>query len=139
MHNLYVFIVKFVNTGCNLANISWRFGQYRLAIWSIPVCVLANTRWRFGQYRLVLWPIRVGDFANTGWGFGQNRLVLWPILVGDLTNTGWRYRRRYIFQGLGRFKVEIGDSKNMGGLRIMLIYEIKNKKNRFCYRRVPLI
>ena len=37
MHNLYVRIVK--------------FGQYRLAIWSIPVGDLANTGWRFGQYR----------------------------------------------------------------------------------------
>ena len=28
---------------------------------------------------------------------------------------------------MGRFEVEIGDSKNMGGLRIMLRYGIKNK------------
>ena len=72
MHNLYVCIVKFVNTG-------WRFGQYRLAIWSILV----------------------GDLVNTGWRFGQ-------------------YRRRYIFQDLGRFEVEIRDSKNMWGLELCL-------------------
>ena len=66
------------------------------------------------------WPIPVDDFANTGIRFGE-------------------YRLRYIFKDLGRHEVEIEDSKNMGGLRIMLIYEIKNKKNRFCYRRVPLI
>ena len=36
MHNLYACIVKFVNT-------DWRFGQYWLAIWSIPVGDLANT------------------------------------------------------------------------------------------------
>ena len=63
------------------------------------------------------------------------------IPVGDLANTGWRfgqYRRRYIFQDLGSFQVEIGDSKNMGGLRIMPRYGIKNKKIDFGYRSVPL-
>ena len=51
MHNLYICIVKFVNTG-------WQFGQYRLAIWSIPVGDLVNTGWRFGQYLLAIWPYR---------------------------------------------------------------------------------
>ena len=83
----------------------------------------------------------VYDFANTGRRFGQYQLAIWPIPVGDLVNTGWRFRkyqRRYIFQDLGRFEVEIGDSKNMGGLRIMLRYGIKNKiKIDFGYRSVP--
>ena len=34
--------------------------------------------------------------------------------------------------------VTIWDSKNMGGLRIMPRYGIKNKKNRFGYKSVPL-
>ena len=64
-----------------------------------------------------------------------------PIPVGDVVNTDWRFRqnqRRYIFQDLGRFEVEIGDSKNMGGLTIMPRYGIKNKKNQFGYKSVPL-
>ena len=52
----------------DLVNTGWRFGPYRLVIWSIPVGDLANTGWRFGQYRLTNWPIPVGDFANTGEG-----------------------------------------------------------------------
>ena len=72
------------------------------------------------QYWLAVWPIAVGDLANTGRRFGQ-------------------YRQRYIFQDLGRFEVENGDSKNMGGLRIMPRYGIRNKINRFGYRSVPLI
>ena len=67
--------------------------------------------------------------------------MIWPIPVGDLANTGWRlgqYPRWYIFQDLGRFEVEIGNSKNMGSLRIMPRYGIKNKKNRLGYRSVPL-
>ena len=82
-----------------------------------------------------------GDFVNTGWRIGQYRLANWPIPVGELANTGWRfrqYRRRYIFEDLGRFEVEIEDSKNMEGLRIMPKYGIKNKKNRFGYRIVPV-
>ena len=63
------------------------------------------------------------------------------VCIVKLVNTGWRlgqYRRRYIFQDFGRFEVENGDSKNMGGLRIMPKYGIKNKKKRFGYRSVPL-
>ena len=61
--------------------------------------------------------------------------------VGALANTSWRfgqYRRRYIYQDLGMFEVEIRDSKNMGGLRIRPRYGIKNKKIDFVYRSVPL-
>ena len=86
-------------------------------------------------------PIRVGDLVNTGWRFGPYRLVIWSIPVGDMANTGWRfgqYRRRYIFQDLGRFEVEIGDSKNMGGLRIMPRYGIKNKKKSILPTEVSL-
>ena len=36
---------------------SWQFSQYWLAI--------------FGQYRLAIWSIPVGDLVNTGWQFGQ--------------------------------------------------------------------
>ena len=39
---------------------------------------------------------------------------------------------------MGRFEVEIGDSKNMGGLINMLRYGIKNKKIDSGYRSVPL-
>ena len=73
-----------------------------------------------------IWPIPVGDLLNTGEGTYPN---IGPVCV--LANTGWRigkYRRRYIFQDFGRFEVENGDSKNMGGLRIMPRYGIKNKK-----------
>ena len=66
------------------------------------------------------------------------------VCIVKFVNTGWRfgqYRRRYIFQDLGRFEVEIGDSKIMGGLRIMPRYGIKNKKIDFGYsvplRKVP--
>ena len=46
-----------------------------------------------------------------------------------------QYRRRYIFKDLGRFEVEIEDSKNTGGFR----YRIKNDmKNRFYHTSVPL-
>ena len=93
------------------------------------------------QYQLAIWPIPVGDLVNTSWQFGQYRLAFRPILVGDLTNTGWRYgqyRRRYIFQDLGRFEVEIEDSKNMGGLRIMPRYGIKNKKKSILATEVSL-
>ena len=66
--------------------------------------------------------------------------MLWPIPVGDLTKTGWRfgqYRRRYIFQDLGRFEVEIGKSKDMGGLRLCLDMGSRIKKNRFCLKSDP--
>ena len=55
-----------------------------------------------------------------------------PIPVDDFTDTGkqsGQYRRRYIYQDLGMFEVEIRDSKYMGGgLRIMPRFGIKNKK-----------
>ena len=73
MHNLYVCIIKFVNTG-------WRFGQYQLAIWQIPVGDFVNTGWRFGQYRLVFWPIPVGRLANTGEGTFSLILKTWGVL-----------------------------------------------------------
>ena len=57
---------------------------------------------RFGQYQLAIWPIPVGDFANNGEGT--------------------------FLEDLGRFEVEIKDSKNMEGLRIIPRYGIKNKK-----------
>ena len=38
----------------------------------------------------------------------------------------------------GRFEVEIGDSKNMGGLRIMPRYGIKNKKKSILDTEVSL-
>jgi len=66
-----------------LANTGWRIGQYRLAIWSIPVGELVNTGWQFGQYRLAISSIPVGELANTGWRIGQYRLANWPIPVGD--------------------------------------------------------
>ena len=90
---------------------------------------------------LVIWPIQVGDLANTGWRFGQYWLAIWPIPAGDLANTGWRfrqYRRRYIFQDLGRFVIEIGDSKNMGGLRIIPRYGIKSKKRSIRLQKCPI-
>ena len=68
--------------------------------------------------------------------------MIWSILVGVLANTGWRfgqYRGRYIFQDLGRFEVEIGDSKNMGVLKIMLRYEFKNKKISILAPEVSLL
>ena len=86
--------------------------------------LLLDTGWRIGQYRLTI-------YVNTGWRIGQYRLANWPIPVGELANTGWRfrqYRRRYIFEDLGRFEVEIEDSKNMEGLRIMSRYGIEHKK-----------
>ena len=127
--NLWEFSKKFPGKKNILTSI--RFRQYGLVIWSIPVGDLAHTGWWFGQYRLVIWPIPVGDLANTGWWFGQYRLAIWPIPVDELANTGWRfrqYRRRYIFEDLGRFEVEIEDSKNMEGLRIMSRYGIEHKK-----------
>ena len=54
MHNLYVCIVKFVNT-------DW-------ALLPILVGDLVNTSWQFGQYRLAFWSIPIGDLANTGEG-----------------------------------------------------------------------
>ena len=38
---------------------------------------------------------------------------------------------------MGRFEVEIGDSKNMVGLRIMHRYRIKNKKNSIRLQKRP--
>ena len=64
---------------------------------------------------MAIWSIPVGDFVNTGWCL--------PIPVGDGTFSK-------IWAGLR--------SKNIGGLRIMPRYGIKNKKNRFGYRSVPL-
>ena len=81
------------------------------------------------QYRLAIWPIPVGDLVNTGWRFGQHRLAIWPIPVGDLANTG-KGTFSKIWAGLR-------DSKNMGGLRIMPRYVIKNKKNRFWLQKCP--
>jgi len=60
--------------------ISWKkkySDQYTIS--PIRVGDLVNTGWRFGPYRLVIWSIPVGDLANTGWRFGQYRLVIWPI------------------------------------------------------------
>ena len=70
----------------------------------------------------------------------QYRLAIWPIPVGNLVNTGWRfgqYQWRYIFQDLGRFEVESGDSKNIGGLRIMPRYGIKNKRKSIWLQKCP--
>ena len=39
---------------------SWQFGQ--------SVGDFVNTCWRFGQYGLAIWPIPVSDFVNTGEG-----------------------------------------------------------------------
>ena len=93
---------------------------------------------------MVIWPITVGDFVNTGRRFqnvGNMDMHNLYVCMVKFANTGWRcgqYRRRYIFQDLGRFEVETRDSKNMGGLRIMPRYGIKNKKNQFGYRSAPL-
>ena len=70
---------------------------------------LANTSIRFCHYWYMIWPIQVDDFANTGIKFA---------------NTG----EGAFLKNLGRFEVEIEDSKNMGDLRIMPRYGIKNKK-----------
>ena len=105
----------------NSINTGWRFGQYRLVIlecWQKGYASFICMYCRIRQYRLAIWPIPFGNLANTGWQFGQYQLAIWSIPVGDL--------------------VEIGDSKNMGGLRIMPRYGIKNKKNRFGSRSVPL-
>ena len=82
--NLWEFSKKFHGKKNILTSMRFRqyglvFGQYRLAIWPIPVGDLANTGWWFGQYRLAIWPIPVGDLANTGWRFGQYRLAISPI------------------------------------------------------------
>ena len=56
---------------------------------------------------------------------------------GSVSRRFRQYRRRsYIFQDLGRFEVEIEDSKNMGVLELCLDMI---KKNRFGYSSVPLI
>ena len=74
----------------DLVNTGWRFGPYRLVIWSIPVGDLANTGWRFGQYRLAIWPIPVGNLANTGDGTFLNKFAitlgehLLSIMIGQL-------------------------------------------------------
>ena len=104
--NLYWLNRQLLSLVYNFINTRWRFGQYRLAIWPIPVGDLTNTGWwfqnvgkkdmhnlyvcivKYGQYRLAIWPIPVGNLANTGWQFGQYRLAIWPIPVGDLVNTG---------------------------------------------------
>ena len=86
--------------------------MYVLSNSSIPVADLTNTGWRFGQYRLAIWPIRVGDLANTGWQLGQ-------------------YQRRYCFHNLGRFEVEIDDSKNLGVLELCLDMGSRIKKIDF--------
>ena len=111
---------------------SIRVGDFRMLAKSIDKIYMYVCQIR--QCWLAIWPIPVGDLVNAGWqfcqyqlAFCQYRLAIWPI------------RRRYIFQDLGRFEVEIGGSKNMGGLKIMPRYWIKNKKNRFGYRSVPLI
>ena len=51
-------------------------------------------------------------FVNTGRRFGQYQSTIWPILVYDFANT----------EDFGRFEVEIEDSKNMRGHRIMPIW-----------------
>ena len=82
-------------------------GDFRMLakrICIIYMYVLSNSSKPVGdlaKYWLVILPIPVGDFANTGWRFRQ-------------------YRRWYIFKDLGRFEVEIEDSKNIGGLEICL-------------------
>ena len=79
--------------------------------------------------------------VNTGWRIGQYRLTISSIPVGELANTGWRfrqYRRRYIFEDLGRFEVEIEDSKTWRVLELCLDMESSLKKNRFFYFNVPL-
>ena len=55
--------------------------QYTIS--PIRVGDLVNTGWRFGPYRLVIWSIPVGDLANTGWWFCQYRLVILSIPAGD--------------------------------------------------------
>ena len=41
------------------------------------------------------------------------------------------------FKDLGRFEIEIEDSKNMGCLELCLDMGPRIKKNRFCYKSVP--
>ena len=66
--------------------------------------------------------IQIYDFVNTGIRFCQYQYTISLIPVYDFVNTG------NIFKDLGRFEVEIEDSKNMGGLRIMSRYGIEHKK-----------
>ena len=57
--------------------------------------------------------------------------MIWPIQVDDFANTGIKFANAgegTFLKNLGRFEVEIEDSKNMGDLRIMPRYGIKNKK-----------
>ena len=66
----------------------------------------------------------IADIMESPTGIDEiaNRLAISSIRVGDLAITSWRFRqywRRYIFKDLGRFEVEIGDSKNMVGLRMV--------------------
>ena len=80
-------VYNFINTG-------WRFGQYRLAIWPIPVGDFVNTGWRFqnvGKKDMHNLYVCIVKFVNTGWWFGQYRLAIWPIPVGDLANTSWQF------------------------------------------------
>ena len=90
-------VYNFVNTSrwfyqCQYTILSILVDNVRVS--AIRICIIY-------MYELSNSLIPVDDLANTCRGFGQ-------------------YRRRYIFQDLGRFQVEIGDSKNMGAIRIWL-------------------
>ena len=125
--------VRGIGSSSNFVNL-WEFSK------KFPGKKNILTSIRFRQYGLVIWSIPVGDLAHTGWWFGQYRLAIWPIPVGVLANTSWQfgqYRRRYIFQDLGRFVIEIRDSKNMGGLRIIPRYGIKSKKRSIWLQKCP--
>ena len=90
-----------------------------MAIWQIPVGDFRMSAKRICiiyMYVLSNSSIPVGDLANTGWRSGQYRLAISPIPA------------MVHFKDLGRFEVEIENSKNMGGLKIMPRYGIKNKK-----------
>ena len=65
--------------------------------------------------------IQIYDFVNTGIRFCQYQYTISLIPVYDFVNTG------NIFKDLGRFEVEIEDSKNMGGLRNIPGHRIQNK------------
>ena len=98
----------------DLVNTSIWLGQYQYMILSILVYVnFNNSGIRFGQYRYMIWSMPVYDFVNTGIQFHQYWYTISSILVYDFINTGIRfhqYWQRYIFKGLGRFKVENKDS-----------------------------
>ena len=64
----------FVNTGC------W-FGQYRLAIWSIPVGDFVNTGWRFHN-------VGDGTYFNKFWWHLWGHLL--SIVISQLF-IGWRF------------------------------------------------